>query len=174
MTGVLQAPPTTPYDRLLAEGRIRDNSDATNHSLPNFRTAADRVLMGGLRRILLELRPERFYERAIRSLEYWQKSSDATRARAAALLAACDLGSMWHQGVMSDYRAAYWRFCSVMFWRWTRDRVKLWEASIVLLSAHHFVGFARHTAREIEQSVELAAPSTSDGIPRAWTAASGV
>jgi len=178
MTGVLQAPPTTAlYDRLLAEGRIRDNSDAmTNHSLPNFRTVLPTgVLMGGLRRILLELYdPDRFYERAIRSLEYWQ-TSPAQRAPALPwrYLLRATLGSMWHQGVTSNYRAAYWRFVGVMFWRWTRDRVKLWEASIILLSAHHFVGFARHTALDIERSVELAA-STPDPMPRAWTAASGV
>jgi hypothetical protein len=51
--------------------------------------------------------------------------------------------------------------------------VKLWEALIIMLSAHHFVSYARHVISEIERSVELPALA-ADRIPQPWTATSGV
>jgi radical SAM superfamily enzyme YgiQ (UPF0313 family) len=178
MTGVLQAPPTTPlYDRLLAEGRlITDSESADNFNLPNFRTLLPTdVLMGGLRRILLELYdPDRFFDRTLRSLEYWQ-TSPAQRVPEIPwhYYLRATLGSIWHQGVTSNYRAAYWRYCARIFRRWSRDPVKLWEALIIMLSAHHFVSYARHVISEIERHVELPAV-TPDHVPHARTATSGV
>src|SRR3984893_4637868 len=76
MTGVLQAPPTTPlYDRMQREGRlVPESSEPSNFSPPNFRTVLPLPeLLAGTKRMLLTLYdPRRFYERVFDSLERLQ------------------------------------------------------------------------------------------------------
>src|SRR6185437_7344891 len=76
MTGVLQAPPTTPlYDRMRTEGRLlQSNPEPSNFDPPNFRTVRPLTeLLDGTKRMLLTLYdPRRFYERVLDSLERWQ------------------------------------------------------------------------------------------------------
>jgi radical SAM superfamily enzyme YgiQ (UPF0313 family) len=155
MTGLLQAPPTTAlHARLRAEGRLVEDSDAvSNFSVPNFRTVLpEAVLLDGVRRMLLELyEPEQFFQRALRSLQCWHphpaqkppRPSWAYRARVV-------LGSVWRQGLVSDYRGAYWRFLAVVLRSWARDPVRLWMGFVLLLSAHHFLGYARQAAGELQ------------------------
>jgi hypothetical protein len=156
MTGVLQAPPTTAlFDRLLREGRIQEDSDATsNFSAPNFLTALPLdVLLGGLRRMLLELyEPKRFFSRAIRSLECWEPTS-AQHAPMPSIWyqIRIAISSMWHQGVRASYRREYWRFVATVFRRWRSDPLRVWKASVMMLSAEHFVHYARQTADELER-----------------------
>ncbi len=73
MAGVLQAPPTTAlFDRMKREGRLIEDSEAlTNFSAPNFRTVLPLpVLLRGLSNLLVGLyEPERYFQRAYRSLE---------------------------------------------------------------------------------------------------------
>src|SRR6202158_5047813 len=73
MTGVLQAPPTTPvYERMKREGRlIQSSPEPSNFSPPNFRTVLPLPeLLDGLKRMLLTLyEPCRFYDRVLDSLE---------------------------------------------------------------------------------------------------------
>ena len=65
MTGVLQAPPTTPlYERMKREGRLlQDNPEPSNFDPPNFRTVLPLPdLLDGSKRMLLTLyEPRRFY-----------------------------------------------------------------------------------------------------------------
>ncbi len=155
MTGVLMAPPTTAlYERLARAGRILPDSDATtNFSTPNFQTKLPTdVLLSGLSQILRDLyEPQRFFGRALRSLEDWTPNPAQIapnlvwhyRARVA-------LSSVWHQGVRSDYRGSYWRFLGTVLWRWWNDPVRMWRASMLLLSAHHFLSYARETADELQ------------------------
>ena len=67
MTGVLQAPPTTPlYERMGREGRLlQNNPEPSNFDPPNFRTVLPLPeLLDGTKRMLLTLYdPRRFYER---------------------------------------------------------------------------------------------------------------
>jgi radical SAM superfamily enzyme YgiQ (UPF0313 family) len=164
MTGVLQAPPTTAlYDRLQREGRIQDDSDATsNFSPPNFRTALPLpVLLGGLRQMLLDLyQPARFFSRAIRSLECWEPhpAQHAPRPSYRYMLR-ITFSSMWHQGVRSAYRLDYWRFIAIVMRRWRGDPLRAWKAIVMLLSAHHFLGYARDTAAELERATTPATPA---------------
>ena len=57
---------------------------------------------------------------------------------------------MWKQGVRSDYRLAYWRFLGTLVWRWSRQPARMWLGFMVLLSAHHFLNYARQAAGELE------------------------
>jgi hypothetical protein len=62
--------------------------------------------------------------------------------------------SVWTQGIRSNYRFAYWRFLSRMAWNWWREPAKLWLGFTVLLSAHHFVLYAREVADELERECQ--------------------
>src|ERR1700731_2496349 len=115
MTGVLQAPPTTPlYERMKREGRLlEDNSEPSNFSPPNFRTVLPLPeLLDGTKRMLLTLYdPRRFYQRVLDSLERWQLQPEQ---RAPALLLPDLMRGLlkfvWKQGGLSGYCRAYWRY----------------------------------------------------------------
>ncbi len=115
MTGLLQAPPTTPlYDRMKREGRIvPESSEPSNFSSPNFRTVLPLPeLLAGTKRMLLALYdPQRFYERVFDSLERLQlQPEQRTPALSLLYLLRVMFKSLWRQGVLSGYRRAYWRF----------------------------------------------------------------
>jgi radical SAM superfamily enzyme YgiQ (UPF0313 family) len=161
MSGVLQAPPTTAlFDRMVREGRLLEDSDAlSNFSPPNFITTMPLdVLLGGFRQMLLDLyAPEAFFRRAVRSLECWEphpaqhapKPSDWYRLRIA-------VASVWHQGILSSYRREYWKFLAVVVQRWRGDPLRMWKATAMLISAHHFLQYARETADELERALQVA------------------
>lgn len=161
MAGVLQAPPTTAlYDRLKKEGRLIEESEATsNFSAPNFRTVLPLpVLLQGLSRLLAGLyEAAPFFERSFRSLQIWnprgQRPPNLPVSYNLRVLAA----SIWRQGLLSNYRRAYWKFLSRMAWNWWREPAKMWLGFMVLLSAHHFVRYSAEVAAELAaqcQSVE--------------------
>jgi radical SAM superfamily enzyme YgiQ (UPF0313 family) len=159
MAGVLQAPPTTPlFERMKREGRLIETSQATsNFSAPDFRTIMPLpVLLRGLSGLLEALyAPKAFFDRAFRSLEVWrpratQRPPDAPLFYALRVLCA----SLWTQGICSDYRLTYWRFLGRMVWNWSRQPAKLWLGFTVLLSAHHFVLYAREVADELERECD--------------------
>jgi radical SAM superfamily enzyme YgiQ (UPF0313 family) len=156
MAGVLQAPPTTAlYDRMKKEGRLIEGSLAiTNFSAPNFRTTLPLpVLLGGLSRLLFGLyEPKAFFDRALRSLEVW-KTRPAQKAPALPLAYNLRLllASMWTQGVRSGYRKAYWKFLGTLIRKYVRDDTRMWMGIMVLLSAHHFLIYAREVADELER-----------------------
>ncbi len=159
MAGVLQAPPTTPlFERMKREGRLIETSQATsNFSAPDFRTIMPLpVLLRGLSWLLAELyAPPAFFARAFRSLDAWkprafQRPPDAPVSYMLGVLRA----SLWTQGIRSSYRRSYWRFLGRMAWNWWRQPAKLWLGFTVLLSAHHFVLYAREVADELERECE--------------------
>ncbi len=169
MAGVLQAPPTTAlFDRMKKEGRLIEGSQATsNFSPPNFRTMLPLpVLLRGLGNLLAGLyEAEPFFKRAFRSLEMWRPRATQRPPR---LPLSYNLrvlfASMWRQGLRSSYRRAYWRFLWLMIRNWARQPAKMWLGFMVLLSAHHFVIYARQVADELEQecqALEAAGPSPS-------------
>ena len=156
MAGVLQAPPTTAlYDRMKREGRlIVDSQGTSNFSAPNFRTVLPLpVLLRGLSSLLAGLyEPESFFQRAFRSLERWRPRGQQPPNLPALYNLRVLIASMWRQGVRSSYRRAYWRFLWLMAWNWSRQPAKMWLGFMVLLSAHHFVIYARQVADELEQA----------------------
>jgi radical SAM superfamily enzyme YgiQ (UPF0313 family) len=156
MAGMLQAPPTTPlFDRMKAEGRLIENSESiSNFSAPNFRTSMPLpTLLHGLSGLLFDLyEPEAFFQRAFRSLEVWktrpgQKPPNLPMSYNLRLIAA----SMWTQGVKSGYRGAYWRFFGKIVRNYWNNDTKLWMGTMILLSAHHFLIYARQVADELER-----------------------
>ena len=156
MAGMLQAPPTTPlYDRMKTEGRlIEDNETISNFSAPNFRTTMPLpTLLHGLSGLLAELyEPGAYFRRALRSLEVWktrpsQTVPDTPLSQDLRLMAS----SMWTQGVRSDYRRAYWGFLGTIIRRYRNDPVKLGRGLSLLVSAHHFLIYARQVADELER-----------------------
>ncbi|HEX4068391.1 MAG TPA: B12-binding domain-containing radical SAM protein [Acidobacteriaceae bacterium] len=156
MAGVLQAPPTTAlFDRMKREGRlIEDSKSTTNFSPPNFETRMPLLaLLHGLAGLLLALyAPEAFFARAFRSIESWhpqptQKAPELPMTYNLRVLFA----SMWRQGVRSNYRLAFWRFFLLMVRKWALQPAKLWLGFMVLLSAHHFVNYAKVAAGELEE-----------------------
>ncbi len=156
MVGFLQAPPTTAlFDRLKREGRLIEDSEAvTNFSPPNFRTVIPlRVLLRGLSDLLTGLyEPESFFKRALRSLEAWRPSVMQQPPKLPwAYQARLFCVSMWRQGVRSNYRLAYWRFLGLLVWKWSRQPSRMWLGFMVLLSAQHFLIYARRVAGELEQ-----------------------
>lgn len=168
MAGMLQAPPTTPlFDRMKAEGRLIENSDSiSNFSAPNFRTAMPLpTLLRGLSGLLADLyRPKAFFDRALRSLEVWntrpaQKPPDLPMSYNLRLLAS----SMWTQGLKSGYRNEYWSYFSTLVRRYWNNPSKLWMGSMILLSAQHFLIYAKHVADELER--DCAALTPAIGLP---------
>jgi radical SAM superfamily enzyme YgiQ (UPF0313 family) len=155
MTGLLQAPPTTPlYDRMKKEGRlVPENPEPSNFSPPNFRTVLPLPeLLAGTKRMLLRLYdPRRFYERVFDSLERWQLQPEQ-KAPALSLLYLLRVvfKSMWKQGVLSGYRRAYWRFLRRLMIRWGLDPQKRRRGFELALSGHHFIRYARHVAEILE------------------------
>jgi radical SAM superfamily enzyme YgiQ (UPF0313 family) len=159
MAGILQAPPTTAlFDRMKKEGRLIEDSGAvTNFSAPNFRTVMPLpVLLGGLSGLLTRLyEPKPFFDRALRSLEAWrprdtQKPPDLPAWYNLRVMFA----SMWRQGVLSNYRVAYWQFLWQLIRRWSSQPAKLWLGFMVLLSAHHFLIYSREVAEELGVEAE--------------------
>ena len=155
MTGLLQAPPTTPlYDRMKREGRlVQESSEPSNFSPPNFRTVLPLPeLLAGTKRMLLTLYdPRRFYERVFDSLERWQlQPEQKTPALSLLYLLRVMFKSVWRQGVLSGYRRAYWRFLRRLMIRWGLDPQKRRLGFELALSGHHFIRYARHVAETLE------------------------
>ena len=138
------------------EGRLIEDSLAiTNFSAPNFRpTLPLPVLLGGLSKLLFWLyEPKSFFDRAFRSLEVWRTRPSQ---KAPALPLSYNLrilaNSMWTQGVRSNYRSDYWAFLWKLVRNYIRDDTRMWMGIMVLLSAHHFLIYAREVADELERA----------------------
>ena len=155
MTGILQAPPTTPlHERMKKEGRLLENKpEPSNFEPPNFRTVLPLPeLLDGTKRMLLALYdPHRFYQRVLDSLERWQLQPEQ-RAPALSLLYLLSvlLKSVWKQGVLSGYRRAYWRYMRRLILRWGLHPQKRRLGFELALSGHHFIRYARQVAETLE------------------------
>ena len=155
MAGVLQAPPTTPlFDRMMNEGRLILESQATsNFSPPNFRTRMPLpVLMEGMRRTLLSIySPESFFERTLRSIHYWQPhESQRTPPIPTRYQVKVALRSIWKQGFRSTYRWIYWRSLFRLLWIAGRDFRKEWLGFVIMMSGRHFISYAAEIAEEMK------------------------
>jgi len=167
MTGVLQAPPTTPlYERMEREGRLlQDNPEPSNFDPPNFRTVLPLAeLLDGTKRMLLTLYdPSHYYKRVLDSLERWQLQPEQ-KAPALSLLYLLRvlLKSVWKQGVLSGYRRAYWSYMRELMLRWGRHPQKRRLGFELALSGHHFIRYARQVAEslaaESRRAIQLMRP----------------
>jgi radical SAM superfamily enzyme YgiQ (UPF0313 family) len=156
MAGVLQAPPTTAlYDRMKREGRLFEDSQATsNFSPPNFRTNLPLpVLLHGLSYLLSELyRPKSYFARSIDSIESWHPSpSQKPPTMPMSYNLRVMFSSIWRQGICSNYRLEYWRFIYILLRRWATDPARMWLGTMALLTAHHFINYAKVVTAELEE-----------------------
>jgi len=175
MVGILQAVPTTALtERLKREGRLQENGRfRTNFGPPNFRPAMPvPVLLRGLSGLLTELfEPEPFFERAFRSLESWRTRPPQQHPPIPwAYGVRVAWSSLWKQGVLSNYRRDYWRFLWRISHHWLRHPVKWWVGFMLLLSAHHFLSYARIVEARLEEASreferESAAAGEQEGVP---------
>jgi len=158
MAGFLQAPPTTPlFDRMLKDGRLLMESTATsNFDPPNFRTLLPLpVLLEGFRAILASLYgASAFYDRCYRSLLHWKarKPQKPPEIPLWALLGIL-IRSIVHQGILSSYRRAYWKFLFRLLARWLFDRPKFSLGFAMLLSGHHFIRYASSVVGQLESEL---------------------
>jgi len=167
MAGVLQAPPTTPlFDRMRREGRLIEDSEATsNFSPPNFRTVLPLpVLLRGLGRLLAGLyTPEAYFRRAENSLNSWQpRATQVPPELPFKYNLRVFLSSVWQQGVLSNYKRAYWRFLIMAIRKWSSQPAKLWLGFMVLMSANHFLKYAKVVADELEEHCQQLEEKTSE------------
>jgi hypothetical protein len=175
MVGMLQAPPTTPlFDRMKAEGRlIEDSESISNFSAPNFRTVMPLpMLLHGLSGLLADLyEPGAYFRRALRSLEVWKtRASQTVPDTPVSHDLRLMVSSMWTQGVRGGYRLAYWSFLGTIVRRYRNNPVKLGRGLSLLVSAHHFLIYARQVADELERECAKAretghATSTPELVP---------
>jgi len=155
MAGFLQAPPTTPlFDRMMKEGRLLMDTTATsNFDPPNFKTLLPLpVLLRGFRETLSFLYgPSAFYDRCYRSLNQW-KSRDPQKVPEIRLRTTLGIlvRSIVHQGLLSNYRGAYWKFLFRLLGRWLFDPRKLSFGFAMLLSGHHFIPYARRVEDQLK------------------------
>jgi radical SAM superfamily enzyme YgiQ (UPF0313 family) len=159
MVGFLQAPPTTPlFDRMLKEGRLLMESTATsNFDPPNFRTLLPLpVLLEGFREILVSLYdPSAFYDRSYRSLLQW-KARKLQKPPEIPLLPLLGIvvRSIVHQGILSSYRKAYWKFLMRLLARWSLNPPKFSLGFAMLLSGHHFIRYARNVVVQLDSELD--------------------
>ena len=159
MAGFLQAPPSTPlFDRMLKEGRLLMESTATsNFDPPNFRTLLPlSVLLEGYRGILVSLYgASAFYDRCYRSLLQWN-SRKPQKPPEIPLLPTLGIvvRSIVHQGILSSYRKAYWKFLLRLAARWSLNPPKFSLGFAILLSGHHFIRYARNVVVQLESELD--------------------
>ncbi len=159
MVNFLQAVPLTPlHDRMRKEGRLIEYSVQNSDSdPPNFRTILPaEVLVKGFQKTLSSIyAPRNFYERAWRSLQDWQNKDCQRPAHQPALgsIIRIVLRSIWHQGLKSRYRAAYWKYFFKLVTRYPMNRAKLWLGFTILISAHHFIPYAQEVVRQLDGEV---------------------
>ncbi len=158
MAGFLQAPPTTPlFDRMLKEGRLLMDSTATsNFDPPNFRTLLPLpVLLEGFRKILVSLyAPSAFYDRCYRSLLHWKARKPQKPPEIPLLpMLGIVVRSIVHQGILSSYRKAYWKFLWRLVTRWLLNPAKFSLGFGMLLSGHHFICYARKLVVQLESEL---------------------
>ncbi|MEJ2009099.1 MAG: B12-binding domain-containing radical SAM protein [Acidobacteriota bacterium] len=159
MAGFLIAPPTTPlYDRMLKEGRLLMESTATsNFDPPNFKTLLPLpVLLEGFRETLSHLyEPSAFFERCYRSLRQWKPRKPQTPPEIPLGRVLAIFGrSLVRQGLLSNYRGAYWKFLFRLLGRWLLNPPRFSMGLAMLLSGNHFIPYARCVVEQLETELD--------------------
>ena len=62
--------------------------------------------------------------------------------------------SIVHQGILSSYRKAYWKFLSRLLARWSLNPPKFSLGFAMLLSGHHFIPYARSVVAQLESELD--------------------
>jgi len=159
MCGFLVALPTTPlHARMAREGRLIEGwqmSSNCNFKSPNFRTVIPlpKLLNGGRSILNTIYEPWAYYDRAFRSLEDWGVSEHQRPVPPRGSLLRVLAQSIVHQGILSNYRGAYWKFLVRLLRRWRRNPQKVSLALLLLIAGHHFINYTRTVTAEMEDEV---------------------
>lgn len=157
-------PHTALYARMREEGRLLEESPHSSGDAnpPNFRTQLPpAVLLRGLAKTLSAIyTPQAFYERAWRSMQRWKVKGTQRPARQpnAAGIAAIVLRSIWHQGIKSDYRMAYWKYALRIVTHFALNPAKIWLAATILIAGHHFIPYSRDVVAKIQRQIDREEP----------------
>jgi radical SAM superfamily enzyme YgiQ (UPF0313 family) len=166
-------PGTALYARMMREDRLLEARNSSGDATPpNFRTFMDpQTLVAGLATTVATLyEPQRFFERAWRSLEQWetQKSQRAPRRPGIPAVLGILARSIWHQGLRSSYRKTYWVYFLKVLGRYGLNRPKMWLACMIMISGHHFIPYASELVQRIKMAeVMLRAETPLEAIPAA-------
>ena len=152
-------PGTALHTRMQKEGRLLAESPSSGDTVPcNFRTkiAPVDLLRGQVRTLTAIYAAEAFYERAWRSMESWKtrKNQRAARQPNGIGITGIVMRSIWHQGIRSDYRSAYWKYLFRMITHYSFNPAKIWMAATVMISGHHFIPYSRQVVEGIERQIE--------------------
>ena len=152
-------PRTALYDRMQHEGRILESRGSSSDGTPpNFRTLMDpdALLRGFGSTVAAIYDPEKFYERAWRSLESWQSKPCQHPAQQPTALAIAGIlaRSIWRQGLRSSYRKAYWKYFLKILTHFALNPVKIFMGVTILVSGQHFIPYAGELARKVERELE--------------------
>jgi hypothetical protein len=114
------------------------------------------VLLRGLSTLLSGLyTPEAYFRRATNSLNSWQpRPTQRPPELPFWYNVRVFLSSIWEQGIKSNYKSAYWRFLMMAIRNWSSQPAKMWLGFMVLMSANHFLKYAKVVADELEQHCE--------------------
>ena len=159
MVNFLHAVPLTPlHDRMRKEGRLIEHSvNSSDSTISNFRTILPaEVLVRGFQKTIDSIyEPTKFYERAWRSLNDWQSRDcqHPSQQPAFGSILRIVLRSIWHQGLKSSYKAAYWKYFLRLIARYAMNRPKLWLGFTILISGHHFIPYAKEVVQKVEGEV---------------------
>lgn len=175
MMNFLHAVPLTPlHDRMKREGRLIEHSvNSSDSTVSNFRTVIPApILVRGYQKTLQAIYdPANFFDRAWRSLQDWQTKQTQHPAKqpGPAGMAKILFRSLWHQGLRSSYKRAYWKFFLKLVTQYLFDRPKLWLGFTILISAHHFIPYAQEVVEKVglEITEPVAAPQP---VPQTATA----
>ena len=154
------APHTALYERMQKEGRLLEEYQFASGDAnpPNFRTKLPpAVLLRGQAHTLRAIyEPNAFYERAWRSMQRWKihKNQRATRQPGPLGIAAIVARSVWHQGIKSSYRKAYWKYAARIISHYALKPSKLWMAATIMISGHHFIPYSQEVVASIERTVQ--------------------
>ncbi len=156
LVNFLHAVPLTPlHARMRKEGRLIEHSvNSSDSTVSNFHTVIPtEVLVRGFQKTLSTIYDAAtFYERAWRSLREW-KTSEAQRPAQQpgfAAMVRIVLRSLWHQGVRSSYKRAYWKYFLRLIARYPFNRPKLWLGFTILISGHHFIPYALEVVKKMQ------------------------
>jgi len=62
--------------------------------------------------------------------------------------------SIVHQGILSSYRKAYWKFLVRLVVHWSLNPPKFSLGFAILLSGHHFICYARTLVAQLESELD--------------------
>ena len=134
-----------------------ESTATSNFDPPNFRTLLPLpVLLEGYREILLSLyAPSAFYDRCYRSLLQWRARKPQNPPEIPLWpMVGIIVRSIVHQGILSSYRKAYWKFLSRLLARWSLNPPKFSLGFAMLLSGHHFIPYARSVVAQLESELD--------------------